>query len=70
MLTKEAGVVGLFQPGVPSEVTPSLSVRFMGINRKAMASIVWLAGFSVSARRRKRHDQNGGFASPHNDFAL
>lgn len=32
------GVVGLFQPGVPGEVTPSLSVRFMGINRKAIAS--------------------------------
>ncbi|MGD0533642.1 MAG: hypothetical protein ABSA62_15655, partial [Methyloceanibacter sp.] len=28
----------LFQPGVPGEVSPSLSVRFMGINRKAIAS--------------------------------
>ena len=35
---KKQGVVGLFQPGVPGEVTPSLSVRFMGINRKAIAS--------------------------------
>jgi len=35
---KKQGVVGLFQPGVPSEVAPSLSVRFMGINRKAIAS--------------------------------
>lgn len=35
---KRQGVVGLFQPGVPSEVAPSLSVRFMGINRKAIAS--------------------------------
>ncbi|WP_298376580.1 family 2A encapsulin nanocompartment shell protein [Azospirillum sp.] len=32
------GVIGLFQPGVPGEVAPSLSVRFMGINRKAIAS--------------------------------
>jgi hypothetical protein len=32
------GVIGLFQPGVPGEVAPSLSVRFMGINRKATAS--------------------------------
>lgn len=32
------GVIGLFQPGVPGEVAPSLSVRFMGINRKAVAS--------------------------------
>jgi hypothetical protein len=35
---KKQGVVGLFQPGVPGEVAPSLSVRFMGINRKAVAS--------------------------------
>ncbi|MBI5791486.1 MAG: hypothetical protein HZA63_08430 [Rhodocyclales bacterium] len=35
---KKQGVIGLFQPGVPSEVAPSLSVRFMGINRKAIAS--------------------------------
>jgi len=32
------GVTGLFQPGVPGEVSPSLSVRFMGISRKAIAS--------------------------------
>jgi hypothetical protein len=35
---RKQGVVGLFQPGVPGEVAPSLSVRFMGINRKAIAS--------------------------------
>ena len=35
---KKQGVVGLFQPGVPGEVAPSLSVRFMGISRKAIAS--------------------------------
>ena len=35
---KKQGVVGLFQPGVPGEVIPSLSVRFMGINRKTIAS--------------------------------
>ncbi|HEY0329606.1 MAG TPA: family 2A encapsulin nanocompartment shell protein [Rhodopseudomonas sp.] len=35
---KRQGVVGLFQPGIPGEVAPSLSVRFMGINRKAVAS--------------------------------
>jgi hypothetical protein len=29
---KKRGVVGLFQPGIPGEVSPSLSVRFMGIN--------------------------------------
>ncbi|MGD0214388.1 MAG: family 2A encapsulin nanocompartment shell protein, partial [Terriglobales bacterium] len=32
---KKQGVIGLFQPGLPGEVTPSLSVRFMGINHKA-----------------------------------
>lgn len=35
---KKQGVVGLFQPGIPGEVTPSLSVRFMGISRRAIAS--------------------------------
>jgi hypothetical protein len=35
---KKQGVVGLFQPGIPGEVAPSLSVRFMGINHKAVAS--------------------------------
>jgi encapsulin shell SprI-like protein len=35
---KRQGVIGLFQPGLPGEVTPSLSVRFMGINHKAIAS--------------------------------
>jgi hypothetical protein len=35
---KKQGVVGLFQPGIPGEVMPSLSVRFMGINHKAIAS--------------------------------
>ena len=35
---KKQGVVGLFQPGLPGEVSPSLSVRFMGINHKAVAS--------------------------------
>jgi hypothetical protein len=29
---QKRGVVGLFQPGVPGEVNPSLSIRFMGIN--------------------------------------
>lgn len=32
------GVVGLFQPGLAGEQTPGLSVRFMGINRNAIAS--------------------------------
>jgi len=35
---KKQGVIGLFQPGLPGEVQPSLSVRFMGINTKAIAS--------------------------------
>jgi hypothetical protein len=32
------GVVGLFQPGLPGEQTPGLSVRFMGIDDRAIAS--------------------------------
>lgn len=35
---KKQGVIGLFQPGLPGEISPSLSVRFMGINHKAIAS--------------------------------
>jgi Phage capsid-like protein len=35
---KKRGVTGLFQPGLPGEQTPGLSVRFMGINRKAIGS--------------------------------
>ena len=35
---KRQGVVGLFQPGLSGEQSPGLSVRFMGINRNAIAS--------------------------------
>jgi hypothetical protein len=35
---KRQGVVGLFQPGLAGEQGPGLSVRFMGINRNAIAS--------------------------------
>ena len=35
---KKQGVIGLYQPGLPGEQTPGLSVRFMGINRKSLAS--------------------------------
>jgi hypothetical protein len=35
---KRQGVIGLFQPGLPGEQTPGLSVRFMGIDRNSIAS--------------------------------
>jgi len=35
---KRQGVVGLYQPGLAGEQSPGLSVRFMGINRSAIAS--------------------------------
>lgn len=35
---KKRGVVGLFQPGIPGEISPSLSVRLMGINQRGAAS--------------------------------
>ncbi len=35
---KKRGVVGLFQPGLPGEVSPSLTVRLMGINQRGAAS--------------------------------
>lgn len=35
---KRQGVVGLFQPGLPGEQNPGLSVRFMGIDEYAISS--------------------------------
>jgi len=35
---RKQGVVGLFQPGLTGEQSPGLSVRFMGINDRALAS--------------------------------
>jgi hypothetical protein len=35
---KKRGVIGLFQPGLQGEVSPSLSVRLMGINDRGAAS--------------------------------
>lgn len=35
---KKQGVVGLFQSGLPGEQTPGLSVRYMGIDKNAVAS--------------------------------
>jgi len=33
---KKQGIVGLYQPGLPGEQTPGLSVRFMGIDRNSV----------------------------------
>ena len=35
---RKRGVVGLFPPGLPGEVSPSLSIRMMGINQKGGAA--------------------------------
>ena len=35
---KKQGVVGLFQPGLPGEQSPGLSVRYMGIVQRSLAS--------------------------------
>jgi hypothetical protein len=35
---RKRGVIGLFQPGLPGEISPSLSVRWMGINSRGAAS--------------------------------
>jgi encapsulin shell SprI-like protein/cyclic nucleotide-binding protein len=42
------GVIGLHQTGIPDEYQPSLSVRFMGINEKAMISYLVSAYYSVA----------------------
>jgi hypothetical protein len=35
---RRQGVIGLYQPNLPGQQSPGLSVRFMGINHKAIAS--------------------------------
>lgn len=45
---KDQGVVGLHQPGIPSEHLPSLSVRFMGIDHHSIASYLVSQYFSAA----------------------
>ncbi|GAB3236110.1 family 2B encapsulin nanocompartment shell protein [Glycomyces halotolerans] len=45
---EEQGVVGLHQTGLPDEFEPSLSVRFMGIDEKAVMSYLVTAYFSAA----------------------
>jgi CRP-like cAMP-binding protein len=42
------GVVGLHQTGIPDEYAPSLNVRFMGINDKAVTSYLVSAYYSAA----------------------
>ncbi|SFD07977.1 family 2B encapsulin nanocompartment shell protein [Streptomyces aidingensis] len=45
---KAQGVVGLHRTGIPDEYQPSLSVRFMGINEKAVISYLVSAYYSAA----------------------
>ncbi|EYF07246.1 cAMP-binding protein [Chondromyces apiculatus DSM 436] len=45
---EDQGVIALHQTGIPDEVEPSLSVRFMGINEKAILSYLVSAYYSVA----------------------
>lgn len=45
---RKRGVVGLFQPGIPGEVSPSLSVRLMGIDQAGAASYLLALYCSVA----------------------
>ncbi|MFI9647336.1 family 2B encapsulin nanocompartment shell protein [Streptomyces sp. NPDC052040] len=45
---EEQGVVGLRQTGIPDEIEPSLSVRFMGINEQAVISYLVTAYYSAA----------------------
>ena len=45
---KNQGVIGLHQAGIPDEVEPSLSVRFMGINEKAIINYLVSVYFSAA----------------------
>jgi hypothetical protein len=42
------GVIGLHQAGIPDEIEPSLNVRFMGINDKAVISYLVSTYFSTA----------------------
>jgi hypothetical protein len=44
----EQGVVGLRQSGLPDEIEPSLSVRFMGINEQAIIKYLVTAYYSAA----------------------
>ena len=56
MRTGEAdqGVVGLQQSGIPDEIEPSLSVRFMGIDEQAIISYLVTAYYSAADPRAGR----------------
>ncbi|WP_344396365.1 family 2B encapsulin nanocompartment shell protein [Actinomadura alba] len=45
---EEEGVVGLHQTGIPDEYEPSLSVRFMGINEKAVINYLVSVYYSAA----------------------
>ena len=45
---EKQGVIGLHQTGIPDEYQPSLSVRFMGINEKAIISYLVTAYYSAA----------------------
>jgi hypothetical protein len=56
---RKRGVIGLFQPGIPGEVSPSLSVRLMGINQQGWASYLLTLYCSVAVMT---HDALGCLA--------
>ncbi len=45
---EDQGVVGLRQSGIPDEIEPSLSVRFMGINEQAIIKYLVTAYYSAA----------------------
>ena len=44
----EQGVIGLHQTGIPDELEPGLSVRFMGTSEKAIISYLVTSYFSAA----------------------
>ncbi|MFE2145776.1 family 2B encapsulin nanocompartment shell protein [Streptomyces sp. NPDC059456] len=44
----DSGVIGLHQPGIPDEIEPSMSVRFMGISEQSIISYLVTAYFSAA----------------------
>lgn len=44
----DSGVIGLHQPGLPDEIEPGVSARFMGISEQAITSYLVTAYFSAA----------------------
>lgn len=62
---RKRGIVGLFQPGIPGEISPSLSVRMMGINQAGAAQYLLSLYCSVAVLTHDALGQLEGVSVDH-----